>query len=126
MAAGDCQLPAGPRQFATTQWSIVLAARGAEEPAARDALASLCEAYWYPWYAYIRRAGHSADAAQDLTQEFFTRLLERDFLAALVHRRLGLDGRTCTGLRLTRPVSGMVWHLDSDDCGRTRPHTPES
>lgn len=65
----------------------MLAARDADEPAARDALSCLCKAYWYPLYAYIRRAGHSADAAQDLTQEFFTRLLERDFLAAVDRSR---------------------------------------
>ena len=70
--------PAG--QFATTHWSLVLAARDRAAPQAREALAALCRAYWYPLYAFVRRHGHSADAAQDLTQEFFARLLEKDFL----------------------------------------------
>src|SRR5262249_23035042 len=50
-------------------------------PRAREALASLCGVYWYPVYAYVRRQGFDADWAQDLTQEFFSRLLEKDFLA---------------------------------------------
>jgi RNA polymerase sigma-70 factor (ECF subfamily) len=72
-----------PAHFATTHWSLVLAARDRAEPGAADALASLCALYWYPLYAYVRRRGHDADAAHDLTQEFFTRLLEKDFLAAV-------------------------------------------
>jgi RNA polymerase sigma factor (sigma-70 family) len=62
--------------FATTRWSLIVAARG-EAPAARDALAELCQLYWYPLYAYIRRHGHNENDARDLTQEFFTLLLER-------------------------------------------------
>jgi RNA polymerase sigma-70 factor (ECF subfamily) len=68
----------GPRRFRTTHWSIVVAAGRPSSPQARDALSSLCEAYWYPLYAYIRRKGHSAADAQDLTQEFFTWLLEKN------------------------------------------------
>ncbi len=59
--------------FHTTRWSVVAAA-GAQS---RDALATLCATYWYPLYAYARRAGRSADDARDLTQGFFTRLLEK-------------------------------------------------
>ena len=55
--------------------------RDRAEPGADDALASLCDLYWYPLYAYVRRRGHGADEAHDLTQEFFARLLEKDFLA---------------------------------------------
>jgi RNA polymerase sigma-70 factor (ECF subfamily) len=73
--------------FATTHWSLVAAARDRASPEARDALAELCRAYWYPLYAFIRRKGHAADAAQDLTQEFFTRLLEKDFLGAVDRAR---------------------------------------
>jgi RNA polymerase sigma factor (sigma-70 family) len=80
--------PASPNsgpsgRFATTHWSLIARARGAAAPEAREALASLCRAYWYPLYAFIRRRGASADEAQDLTQEFFARLLEKDFLAAV-------------------------------------------
>jgi RNA polymerase sigma-70 factor (ECF subfamily) len=72
-----------PSDFATTHWSLVLAARDRAEPGAADALSSLCDLYWYPLYAYVRRRGHGADEAHDLTQEFFARLLEKDFLAAV-------------------------------------------
>jgi RNA polymerase sigma-70 factor (ECF subfamily) len=62
--------PGGP--FPTRRWSRIAAAGDAP-----DALAELCDAYWYPIYAFIRRAGHDADAALDLTQGYFARLLER-------------------------------------------------
>jgi DNA-directed RNA polymerase specialized sigma24 family protein len=67
-------------RFATTHWSLVVAAREPDSPEAREALSQLCRAYWYPLYAFIRRQGHTADQAQDLTQEFFARLLEHRFL----------------------------------------------
>lgn len=70
----------GPRQFATTHWSIVAAAGRSPSPSSRDALATLCNTYWYPLYAYVRRRGHDANEAQDLTQDFFARLLEKDAL----------------------------------------------
>ncbi len=74
--------PIDPCGFAPTRWSLIVAAREGPSPEARQALSQLCEVYWYPLYAYIRRRGHAADQAQDLTQEFFARLLERDFLGA--------------------------------------------
>jgi RNA polymerase sigma-70 factor (ECF subfamily) len=70
------------RQFATTRWSQVLAAGQVHTGDSREALARLCESYWYPLYAYVRRWGHDADQAQDLTQEFFARLLEKHYLRA--------------------------------------------
>jgi RNA polymerase sigma-70 factor (ECF subfamily) len=72
---------APPAQFASTHWSLVLLARDRRSPAADEALAALCRAYWYPLYVYIRRRIGSADEAEELTQEFFTRLLQDDFLA---------------------------------------------
>jgi RNA polymerase sigma-70 factor (ECF subfamily) len=63
--------------FETTRWSLVVAAGGDNSSAARDALAALCEAYWYPLYAYVRRRGVDVDDARDLTQGFLTSLLER-------------------------------------------------
>ncbi len=69
-----------PRQFATTRWSVVLAAGERDTPGSREALARLCETYWYPLYAFARRWGHTADEAQELTQEFFSRLLEKHYL----------------------------------------------
>jgi RNA polymerase sigma factor (sigma-70 family) len=68
-------------RFATTQWSIVLAAGDGRAPDSRQALASLCEAYWLPVYAYVRRLTPSAADSQDLTQGFFAHLLETDAIA---------------------------------------------
>jgi RNA polymerase sigma-70 factor (ECF subfamily) len=62
---------------------MVLAARQRHAPEAEAALTALCQSYWFPLYAFIRRQGHTADEAQDLTQEFFARLLEKDFLEAV-------------------------------------------
>lgn len=70
----------GRREFDTTHWSVVLTAADADSPRAAEALAQLCRAYWYPLYAFVRRDGHDAEAARDLTQEFFARLLEKDYL----------------------------------------------
>src|SRR5262245_35412684 len=67
--------------FTTTHWSVVVAARGATLPGAVEALERLCRAYWYPLYAYVRRRGYSPENAQDLTQEFFHRLLASDWIA---------------------------------------------
>ena len=67
--------------FATTRWSVVLAAGRSDTTRARAALEKLCQTYWFPLYAYVRRRGHSPEDAQDLTQEFFARLLERGSLA---------------------------------------------
>jgi RNA polymerase sigma factor (sigma-70 family) len=82
--ADEQQEPAhsGSRQFATTRWSLVLAAGQRGSPQSSAALATLCENYWYPLYAYVRRRGHQADQAQDFTQAFFARLLEKNDLAA--------------------------------------------
>jgi RNA polymerase sigma-70 factor (ECF subfamily) len=68
-------LPEGRRQFATTHWSVVLAAGRADGTRARRALDELCRTYWPPLYGFARRRGYSVEDAQDLTQEFFTRLL---------------------------------------------------
>jgi RNA polymerase sigma-70 factor (ECF subfamily) len=80
--------PSSNHRFPTTRWSRVVAAGDRAEPAARRSLAELCGAYWYPIYAFIRRKGHRPDEALDLTQEYFTRLLESDVLAS-ADRRLG-------------------------------------
>jgi RNA polymerase sigma factor (sigma-70 family) len=70
----------GPSQFPTTRWTLLVAAGDPDHPEARSALVSLCENYWYPLYAYLRRRGYPADQAQDLTQEFFIRVLEGRYL----------------------------------------------
>ncbi len=69
-----------PQNFATTQWSIVLAAGNGAGANSQQALAQLCEAYWYPLYAYVRRRVGNVDEAQDLTQAFFAHLLEKQAL----------------------------------------------
>jgi RNA polymerase sigma factor (sigma-70 family) len=71
---------ARPGGFAVTHWSVVLAAGRSETTHARAALEQLCEIYWYPLYAYVRRRGHSPEDAEDLTQEFFARLLENKWV----------------------------------------------
>src|SRR5437879_10486901 len=81
MSSSDQQ--SASARFATTHWTLVLAAKDCEAPQAREALAALCVAYWYPLYAFIRRQGYDAHAAQDLTQEFFLRFLEPGFLGTV-------------------------------------------
>jgi RNA polymerase sigma factor (sigma-70 family) len=70
----------GPSQFPTTRWTLVVAAGDPRQKETRSALVSLCENYWYPLYAYLRRRGYPADQAQDLTQGFFVRVLEGRYL----------------------------------------------
>jgi RNA polymerase sigma factor (sigma-70 family) len=70
----------GASQFPTTRWSLVVAAGNPHVEEAKSALVSLCEHYWYPLYAYLRRRGYPCDHAQDLTQDFFVRVLEGRYL----------------------------------------------
>jgi len=79
--------PLTNQRFTSTHWSVVLAAQGADSPQAAEALERLCRTYWYPLYAYVRRRGHPAEEAQDLTQEFFARLIEKRWLADADSRR---------------------------------------
>ena len=65
-------------QFATTRWSVVLEAGQSDSPKAAGAMSQLCRTYWYPLYAYVRRKGYDSYDAQDLTQEFFARLMARN------------------------------------------------
>ena len=74
--------PAPSARFCTTHWSLVAAATHRDDPASAAALESLCLTYWYPLYAFVRRQGRAAHDAQDLTQEFFARLLEKNYLHA--------------------------------------------
>ena len=72
--------PAKEHWFNTTHWSVVLAAGTGSSPNAHEALEKLCRTYWYPLYAYVRRKGHDADTARDLTQGFFAHFLAKDYL----------------------------------------------
>ena len=80
------QRPSDAR-FPSTCWSRVVAAADPGHPEARAALAELCAAYWFPVYALVRRKGHDPDAALDLTQDYFARLLEKPVLAAADRRK---------------------------------------
>lgn len=66
--------------FATTSWTMVLAAREGPSTESRQALEALCRVYWYPLYAFVRRQGHDADESRDLTQAYFAELLEKAYL----------------------------------------------
>ncbi len=72
----------GARTFPVTQWTAVLAAGSRPSPESAAALERLCTLYWYPLYAFVRRTGYSPADAEDLTQEFFARLLEHNWVSA--------------------------------------------
>jgi RNA polymerase sigma-70 factor (ECF subfamily) len=73
--------------FATTHWTVVLAAGRRSTPQAGHALEELCRTYWFPLYAYVRRRGHTKEDAEDLTQAFFARFLARNYLEGLSAER---------------------------------------
>jgi RNA polymerase sigma factor (sigma-70 family) len=86
-AAPASEVGEGRPVFVTTHWSVVLSARSKDSPQSAAALETLCRTYWYPLYAYVRRQGHSPPDAQDLTQEFFARLLQKDYLKAAAREK---------------------------------------
>jgi RNA polymerase sigma-70 factor (ECF subfamily) len=73
--------------FVTTHWSVVLSAREKDSPHSAAALETLCRTYWFPLYAFVRRQGRTPEDAQDLTQEFFARLLEKDYLKSVAQEK---------------------------------------
>ena len=77
----------GREYFATTHWSVVLTAQRSDSTRAQAALSNLCRTYWYPLYVFVRRQGQNPHDAQDLTQEFFARLLAKNYLAEVVRGR---------------------------------------
>ncbi|MBI5387006.1 MAG: sigma-70 family RNA polymerase sigma factor [Verrucomicrobia bacterium] len=77
----------GADYFATTHWSLVLTAQHGNPARAHEALSVLCRTYWYPLYAFVRRQGHGPHDAQDLTQEFFARLLAKNYLADVAREK---------------------------------------
>lgn len=82
------QSSTAPRDiFATTHWTVVLAAGKRRTPQSEQALEELCRTYWFPLYAYVRRQGHSKADAEDLTQGFFARFLAKDYLTGLSAER---------------------------------------
>ena len=83
MSLASQSLEDTPRDFRTTHWSVVLAAAQHDAPQRQSALAALCQSYWYPLYAFVRRQGRTAQEAEDLTQDFFARLLGKNGLASV-------------------------------------------
>ena len=79
MATVGSSADASASRFQSTHWSLVLAAR-ADSPQGHEALSRLCQIYWYAVYVFIRRRGEEAEPAKDLTQEFFSRLLDKQYL----------------------------------------------
>jgi DNA-directed RNA polymerase specialized sigma24 family protein len=79
--------PASDAWFVTTHWSVVLSAREQDSPQSSAALEILCRAYWYPLYVWLRRKGQPPHDAQDLTQGFFARLLQKDYLRAAAREK---------------------------------------
>jgi len=78
---------APPRVFATTHWSVVLAAGDRAAPEKEAALSRLCQSYWFPIYAFVRKRGYSPEQAQDLTQDFFATFLEKNHVAKAARER---------------------------------------
>ena len=110
---GETDQPGGcgsNAQFTTTHWSVVLAARDTASRQADAALAELCRTYWYPLYAFVRRKGHRPHDAQDLTQAFFARLLEKNYVAQADRER----GRFRTYLL------AALTHFLADEWDKTR------
>ena len=87
LATPSSEAGEGRPVFVTTHWSVVLSARQKDSPQSAAALETLCRTYWYPLYAYVRRQGQSAPDAQDLTQGFFARLLQKDYLKAAAREK---------------------------------------
>lgn len=81
------QAGANATHFRTTLWTVVLAAGDQASPDSHAALATLCQAYWMPVYAFIRKRGHSPEQAKDLTQGFFARFLEKNHVSRADHER---------------------------------------
>ncbi len=81
-ATSAAESPRPKNYFATTHWTVVMAASRSHTTGARVALDELCKLYWYPLYAYVRRRGSNPQDAEDLTQEFFRTLLEKEYLKA--------------------------------------------
>ena len=101
------QAKRAPSGSGRTRWTVVRAAGGRSSPEARDALAALCQIYWYPLYAYVRRRGHSPSDAQDLTQAFFARLLEKN-IAGKADRAGASSARFCSRrLSTSWPANGV-------------------
>jgi RNA polymerase sigma factor (sigma-70 family) len=111
----------GAIAFTTTQWSVVLTAQG-ESPAADEALEKLCRVYWWPLYGFVRRQGYNPEEAQDLTQGFFARLLERRDLEAVRREKGRLRSYLLASLK--HFISNTKRHAMAIRRGEGRPLVP--
>jgi DNA-directed RNA polymerase specialized sigma24 family protein len=116
--------------FATTHWSVVMAAGKSDSAQAAQALEQLCRTYWYPLYAFVRRQGHAAHDAEDLTQEFFARFLAkeyfgradpalgrfRNFLLACLKHFLSEQWRHAGRLKRSGGKSLVSWEIGRASC----------
>jgi RNA polymerase sigma factor (sigma-70 family) len=98
LTATDGNAYHGPAAFTTTHWSVVLEAQG-ESPAVQEALEKLCRTYWRPIYSFVRRQGARSEDAEDLTQGFFTLLLERKDLNTVRKEKGRLRSYLLTSLK---------------------------
>jgi RNA polymerase sigma-70 factor (ECF subfamily) len=111
-----------PKVFPNTRWSVVLAATQPHSPGSTEALEVICRAYWHPLYAYVRRCGHSPHDAQDLTQEFFRRLLEKRWLENADREKGRL--RTFLILTLKHFIANEWRRASAQKRGGRQPHVP--
>jgi hypothetical protein len=97
----------GAGRFATTHWSVVLQAGQPKAPGYQQALETLCESYWFPLYAYLRRHGYDIQQAEDSTQAFFCRILEKQVLRMADEKRGKFRSlrKRKTNMPLNRPMS---------------------
>jgi DNA-directed RNA polymerase specialized sigma24 family protein len=108
--------------FVTTRWSVVLAAQDKSSPDSAAALETLCHAYWYPLYAYVRGSGRSPHDAQDLTQEFFARLLAQDWLRVVLPEKGRF--RTFLVVAFKRFLANEWLHASRQKRGAGKTHVP--
>lgn len=128
-------------QFRTTHWSVVLRAGDIAAPESAQALETLCRNYWYPLYVFVRRRGHDAEAAKDLTQEFFARFLEagslrdaqsdrgrfRTFLLAAMKNFLAKEWRDANRLKRGGGCEILAWdQFDPEERYRLEPPSGEA
>ena len=111
-----------PGVFPNTRWSVVLAATQPNWPESAAALETICRAYWHPLYAYVRRSGHPPHDAQDLTQEFFRRLLEKQWLQDADREKGRL--RTFLILALKHFLANEWRRASTQKRGGDHPHVP--
>ena len=109
MKSGESAQDSGDRgstEFTQTRWSVVLLAGQPSAPESFVALERLCRTYWSPVYAFVRRQGHAPEDAQDLTQEFFARLLKRNFFALADPDKGRFRSFLLSALKFSWPTSG--------------------